>query len=153
MKNIFKYTAIAAALSFAGFSPQAAHADSPAVYTSWQDNVAVGGYDVVSFYSGTPLAGTSDHVVDYKGAAWQFSTEANLDLFKTNPDAFIPQYGGYCAWAVANNKLAKGSPEHWHIEDGKLYLNFNKRIAKRWNKKIPKFVDKADTNWPEILVD
>lgn len=153
MKNLIKYIIVATALSFSGFAAQMAYADSPAIYTTWRDNVAVGGFDVVSFYSGKPLEGSADHVLAYKGAVWQFSTEANLDLFKNNPDAFIPQYGGYCAWALARNKLAKGSPEFWHVEDGKLYLNFNKRIAKRWNKKIPTFIEKADMRWPEILVD
>lgn len=153
MRQIFKYIAILAAFSFAAMAPQASYANSPAIYTSWRDNVAVGGYDVVSFYSGKPLEGNADYIVAFKGAVWQFSSEANRDLFNNNPDAFIPQYGGYCAWAVAKNKLAKGSPEYWHVEDGKLYLNFNKRIAKRWQRKIPKFIETADARWPEILID
>jgi len=153
MKRLFKYIAMGAVVSFVAFAPLTAYADSPAIYTSWRDNIAVGGYDVVSFYSGKPLEGNAEHIIAYKGAVWQFSTEANLDLFTNNPDAFVPQYGGYCAWALAKNKLAKGSPEYWHVKDGKLYLNFNKRIAKRWKKKIPEFIENADARWPEILVD
>jgi len=91
--------------------------------------------------------------LDYAGAEWRFSTAGNLDLFKTNPEAFMPQYGGYCAWAVAQNKLAKGTPDYWHVEDGKLYLNFNARIKRRWDKNVRGFVRKADANWPQILND
>lgn len=130
-----------------------ASAQSDAIYTSWRDNVAVGGYDVVSFYSGKPLEGKEEFSQIYRDAEWMFSSRANLDLFQTNPDAFVPQYGGYCAWAAANGKLAKGSPKHWHVRDGKLYLNFNKRIQKKWDADIPGFIKRADANWPEILED
>ena len=139
------------ALLGAAFFALPAHADSDPIYTSWRDNVAVGGYDVVSFYSGKPLEGKKDIVYSYLGAEWRFSTQANLDLFKTNPDAFVPQYGGYCAWAVAHGKLAKGSPKNWHVRDGKLYLNFNQRIQSRWDKDIPGFITRANTQWPDIL--
>jgi len=134
-------------------TPLPAYADSDPIYTSWRDNVAVGGHDVVSFYSGKPLEGKKDISYRYLGADWRFSTQANLDLFKTNPDAFIPQYGGYCAWAAAHGKLAKGSPKYWHVRDGKLYLNFNQRIQDQWEKDIPGFIIKADADWPAILSD
>ena len=123
------------------------------IYTSWKNNLAVGGYDTVSFFSGKPQDGKEEFRYDYAGAEWHFSTRGNLDLFKTNPEAFMPQYGGYCAWAVASNKLAKGNPKYWHVEDGKLYLNFNARIQRRWEKDIPLFVNDANENWPAILED
>jgi len=123
------------------------------IYTSWKNDLAVGGFDTVSFFSGKPQEGKKEFTFDYAGAEWRFFTRGNLDLFKTNPEAFMPQYGGYCAWAVANNKLAKGSPKHWYVEDGKLYLNFNARIKRRWEKDIPSFVSKAESYWPAILSD
>jgi YHS domain-containing protein len=133
--------------------PLPAMADSAPVYTSWRNNLGAGGYDIVSFYSGKPQAGKAEFSADYNGASWQFSTRANRDLFNANPDAFLPQYGGYCAWAVAKGKLAKGSPEHWHIEDGKLYLNFNARIKRRWDKVRAAYIKTADESWPDILTD
>jgi len=126
-------------------------AAEPAVYTSWKNNIGAGGYDVVSFYSGVPAEGNSEFTAEYMDAEWQFSTQANLDLFKTNPEAFAPQYGGYCAWALAKGKLAKGKPEHWTVEDGKLYLNYNKRIQKRWEKDKLNFIAQGDENWPSVL--
>jgi len=121
------------------------------VYTPWKNNLAIGGYDTVSFFSGKPQEGKKEFTYEYEDAEWRFATRGNLDLFKTNPDAFMPQYGGYCAWAVAKNKLAKGSPKHWHVEDGKLYLNFNARIKRRWEKDIPGFINSAQGYWPSIL--
>lgn len=128
-----------------------AQAGNDPIYTSWKNDTAVGGFDVVSFYSGKPLRGKKGFKQFYRDAEWRFSSRANLDLFRTNPEAFIPQYGGYCAWAAANGKLAKGSPKHWHLRDGKLYLNFNSRIQTLWDKDIPGFIKKADANWPQLL--
>jgi len=130
-----------------------AYAETDKIYTSWKNNEAVGGYDVVSFYSGKPLEGKSEFTTSHLGVDWRFSSRANLDLFKTNPEAFIPQYGGYCAWAVAKKKLAKGSPEHWHIRDGRLYLNFNARIQEKWEKDVPGFIEDADDNWQSLIED
>lgn len=143
---------LALALAFTAVSAAPVLA-ADSIYTSWKNNLAVGGYDTVSFFSGKPQDGKRDFTFDYAGAEWRFATRGNLDLFKTNPEAFMPQYGGYCAWAVAQNKLAKGAPQHWHVEDGKLYLNFNARIKRRWDKDIAGFVTLADANWPEILKD
>lgn len=131
----------------------AASAGEPEIYTSWKNNLAVGGYDVISFYSGAPVKGSDNYTQTYKDVEWHFSTRANLDLFRTNPDAFVPQYGGYCAWAVAHGKLAKGSPKYWHVRDGKLYLNFNKSVQTRWDRDRDVFIQNGDKNWPKILLD
>lgn len=134
-------------------APVQAFADSPTIYTSWKNNLAVSGYDPVSFFSGKPNQGKAKYSYEYQGAEWRFSTRGNLELFKTNPDAFLPQYGGYCAWAIAKGKLAKGSPKHWTVEDGKLYINFNARIKRRWEKDVSGFIEQADLEWPDILND
>jgi len=128
-------------------------ADKAPVYTSWRNNIAVGGYDAVSFFKSKPLEGTTDFTLNHKGAEWRFSSEANRDLFKANPEAFEPQYGGYCAWAIAGGKLAKGSPKHWHIEDGRLYLNYNGKIKDRWVADKEDFITSGDQKWPTILAD
>ncbi len=52
----------------------------------------------------------------------------NLNKFKANPPQYAPQYGGYCAWAVANNDTAKGDPLQWAIYNGKIYLNYMKLL-------------------------
>jgi len=140
-------------LLLSGLAVTPAYADKDMIYTSWNNSLAIGGYDTVSFFSGKPKKGQPDYSLEFAGAEWRFSSRGNLDLFKTNPEAFMPQYGGYCAWAVANDKLAKGSPKHWHVEDGKLYLNFNARIKRRWDKDIPTYISQANSYWPDILKD
>lgn len=145
------FLTLLAFIGVAFITPVSAHADEDAIYTSWRNNVAVGGYDAVSFFVGIPQKGNAEFSTRYKGAEWHFQTEANRDLFVANPTAFQPQYGGYCAWAIARGKLAKGSPKHWYVEDGKLYLNFNERIRDRWLADKASFIDMADKRWPSIL--
>lgn len=149
-----KYLMIALAALFSlTLSTPAAYADSDPIYTSWRNNTAVGGFDSVSFFSGKPLEGNKDFAAEYKGATWYFATRANLDLFTANPEAFAPQYGGYCAWALAQGKLAKGSPKHWTVLDGRLFLNFNARVQRDWEADKDDFIIDADKRWPNILMD
>jgi len=134
-------------------SPLPVFAATDAVYTNWRDNVAADGYDVVTFFSGKPQKGKLEFTTRYEGADWFFFSQANKDLFLTNPDLFAPQYGGYCAWAVSKGKLAPGSPDHWHVEDGRLFFNYNGRIERRWQKKRAKFIRDADVRWPVLKAD
>ena len=148
---MIRFVICAMALAFSVLVPIKAAAEKAPVYTSWRNNIAMSGYDAVSFFSGKPQEGQQKFATEYKGAVWYFQTEANRDLFKANPTAFEPQYGGYCAWALAKGKLAKGSPKHWYVEDGKLYLNFNGRIRARWLADKDDFISSAEDFWPNIL--
>lgn len=130
-----------------------AHAADP-IYTGTFNNKAVGGYDTVAYHkAGKPVKGSKDFKTEYKGAEWFFASQENLDLFKADPAKYAPQYGGYCAWAAAHDTLAKGDPEHWHIEDGKLYLNFNKKINDQWLPRRAELIPVADEAFPDLLED
>ncbi len=154
MTNAIKLLFAAFILCFSSMGlAQSAHAKSDEIYTSWRNNLAVGGYDVVSFHQGSPVVGKPKLAAYWRGANWLFATQTNLDTFEAEPEKYAPAYGGYCAWAIAKNKLAKGKPKHWTIKDGVLYLNFNKKIKDRWLKNMNGFIIKGDKNWPAILED
>ena len=145
---------VVAALMIGLCAPAApAFADKPEIQTSWRNDLALEGWDAVSFFAGSPQRGRTEFQTRYKDATWRFDTQANLDLFLLNPTRFEPQYGGYCAWAVAREKLAPGRPQHWRVEDGKLYLNYSRRVQKRWDALRDEFIRDADANWPAILKD
>ena len=100
------------------------------------------------------LKAKSKFTTEYKEADWYFSSAENLATFKQNPAKYAPQYGGFCAWAVAEkNNRASGDPLRWNIVDGKLYLNYDKSIQNKWQKDIPGFIKVADVNWPSLLND
>ncbi len=139
-----------AAVTLFHVTPAAAAA--PPVYTGIVKGVAVGGYDPVAYFTESkPVKGSKDLSVEYKGATWRFASAANRDAFQADPAKYAPQYGGYCAYAVSKGATAKGDPQAWTIHDGKLYLNFDKRVRATWAKDIPGNVKKADANWPAVL--
>lgn len=126
-------------------------AGSP-VYTAPFSKTAVGGYDVVSYFTPSgPLKGDPKFSTTWKGAEFRFANAANLARFKANPEAFAPQYGGYCAWAVARGYTAKGDPLAWKVVNGKLYLNYDANVQKRWASDIPGNIANGDRNWPKVL--
>ena len=109
------------------------------------------GYDPVSYFTATGSAkGSSAISTEFRGEQYHFVTAANRDRFVAEPETYLPQYGGYCAWAVAQGKLAAGDPTVSKVVDGKLYLNVNRSIAARWEQDIPGFIRSADANWPKI---
>jgi YHS domain-containing protein len=136
--------------SIATSGPAAAR--SAEVYTGLVAGVAVGGYDPVAYFTeGAPRRGSSDITLEHGGATWRFASEANRDAFKSDPDRYSPRYGGYCAWAVGQGYLAKGDPQAWSVVDGRLYLNYDKRVQRTWERDIPGHVRRADANWPTVL--
>ena len=124
---------------------------APEVYLAPFSRVAIGGYDPVSYFQGGPRKGDPRLSATYKGAEYRFATSENLARFKANPGAFVPQYGGYCAWAVARGYTAKSDPLAWKVVNGKLYLNYDQKVQQRWAQDVPGNIAKADQNWPRVL--
>ena len=132
--------------------PLAAQAKSPEIYTGPLSSIGLGGYDPVAYFAeGKPVAGRSDIAHQWKGATWRFVSAQNRELFRAKPEAYAPQYGGYCAWAVSQGYTAKGDPNYWKIVDGKLYLNYDAGVQKNWEQDIPGHITKANRNWPKVL--
>lgn len=124
-------------------------ADTGPVFTGLVEGIAVGGYDPVSYFSGSPETGTSEFTTQYRGAIWRFANAENLEMFKADPERYAPAYGGYCAWAMAEGSLAKGDPHHWEIVGNRLYLNYDANIQSKWQADRPGFISKADGKWTE----
>ena len=112
---------------------------------------AIRGYDPVAYFTeGKPVEGSAKHAVDYRGAKWHFASTEHRALFAADPEKYAPQFGGYCAWAVANNYTASIDPHAWTIKDGKLYLNFSKFVRARWAIDKSGNIAKGNVNWPGL---
>lgn len=115
---------------------------------------AVSGHDVVSYFDiapgDDPLRGHANITADYNGATFAFATVANRDRFRADPARFAPQYDGHCAYGVAGGYKVPANPTLWRIEDGKLFLNINDRVARRWERDIPRYEASASANWPAL---
>ena len=82
---------------------------------------------------------------------WLFASAANLAAFKATPEAFAPQYGGYCAYAVSKVSTAPGDPEAWTVHGSKLYVNLSPGIRQVWKRDIPGNIARANGYWPAVL--
>ncbi|GAB2190791.1 YHS domain-containing (seleno)protein [Sessilibacter sp. MAH1] len=115
---------------------------------------ALKGADVVAYYDLQPgdpaIIGTDDITYDWGGVTWHFANEVNRNKFILEPEKYVPQYGGYCAFAVAKGFTAPPRPDSWTIVDGKLYLNNNPTSDKIWQRDRGESIQKGDANWVEI---
>lgn len=122
----------------------------PAIFT--EDSIAIRGADPVAYFTESRyVPGSADYTYDWAGATWRFSSTKNRDLFAENPERYAPQYGGFCAWAVAEGYTAPVDPNAWEVVDSKLYLNYDTRIQRRWQRDIPGNIARANENWPSVI--
>lgn len=146
-----RLTLIAAAL-LAATGLSTAHAKDAPIYTGTFSNLAVGGFDSVAYFTeGRPVKGDRQYTLQHAGAEWRFASAAHRDAFAAAPERYAPQYGGYCAWAVAQGYTASGDPQYWKVVDGKLYLNYDAGVQKKWEQDIPGFIARGNQNWPSVL--
>lgn len=138
---------------FALLFPWAGQAVEP-INKTFFGGLAIEGYDAVAYFAdGKAVEGSKELALSWNGATWRFATAAHLDAFKAAPERFAPQYGGYCAYAVANGSTAGIDPTQWTIHDGKLYLNYDRAIQATWLEDKAGYIAKANENWPKILGD
>jgi YHS domain-containing protein len=114
-------------------------------------NGAIRGYDAVAYFTqGRAVKGDTQFKYQWKQADWFFSSRQNLDSFRANPERYAPQYGGYCAFGMADGHKAPTDPEAFSIMNDKLYFNYNKNVQVLWTKKTAEYIQTADKNWPTI---
>jgi YHS domain-containing protein len=145
MKNVLGSIAVVGLLSTA-----ASAADL--VNVSGASKVALNGYDTVAFFTDSkPVNGSPFITAEYQGATYFFTTEEHKKLFTANPAKYAPQFGGFCAFGVALDKLFPVDISTWQVRDGKLYLNLNADILKKFNADFAANTVKANANWPGLV--
>ena len=132
------------------FAAAPAVADKPAIFAP--GGKAIRGYDPVAYFTQRkPVKGSAKYTYKWKGATWYFASAANLNRFKANPARWAPQYGGYCAYGVAQGYAVKIEVDQWAIVNGKLYLNYSRSVQSSWKKDIPGYIKEANKRWPTVL--
>jgi len=112
---------------------------------------AIHGYDPVAYFvSAKALEGNPALTYKFEGNKWMFVNQTNKLAFIANPEAYIPQYGGHCAYAASKNKIADSDPYAWTVHDNKLYLNYSIATRSTWLQERDTNILKANENWPEL---
>tara|TARA_R110002051_G_scaffold161361_2_gene232966 strand:+ start:1554 stop:1991 length:438 start_codon:yes stop_codon:yes gene_type:complete len=115
------------------------------------NGIGIEGFDAVSYFQGQPLKGNEQIKTEYKGVIYFFDSKQNKNKFIENPIAYLPAYGGWCAYAMGDNgEKVSINPETYKIIDGKLYLFYNaffNNTLKKWNKDETRLLKMADLNW------
>ena len=133
------------------FVTGSALADSPIAPVNTEHGLAIKGYDPVSYFtSGKPTPGLAQFSTTYKGATYRFVSAENRDRFLAATEKFVPQYGGYCAYAISLNKIADIDPDEWAIVNDKLYLNNGFLAQSLWFLDKSGNIVRGDQNWPLV---
>jgi YHS domain-containing protein len=122
---------------------------------STEDEFVLDGYDVTEYFNNKAVEGSKKFIGTFDGVKFKFVSKENLDKFNANPKKYVPQYGGFCAYALASRGERKeADPETYEIRDGKLFLFYNSWGINTYNKWIssdPKKLNaKADAIWLKI---
>lgn len=113
--------------------------------------LALRGADPVALSTlGAVADGDASYTVVQDGVAYYFASEASAETFKADPGAYMPQYGGFCAFAVALGKKLDGDPRYADIVDGKLYLFVNAAVFDMYLEDREGTLSKAEQMWPTI---
>lgn len=124
------------------------------------NQIGASGYDLVSYFkNAAPSQGKPEFQVKLDDVTYYFSNPENKKVFEANPDRYLPAYGGWCAYAMANDgSLMSSNPDKYEIQDGKLYLFFENfmtsiqgGLQKEWNTDPEAYKVRADENWDEHL--
>jgi YHS domain-containing protein len=130
-------------------------AQNPRSQFNLENKLAIQGYDPVAYFTQKKaVKGKPAIAAAYEGVVYNFSSQANKDLFLKNPLSYEPQYGGWCAFAMGDyGKKVEINPETFKVLDGKLYLFYNayfNNTLKSWNKDEVSLKKKADANWKKL---
>jgi YHS domain-containing protein len=141
---------IIAVLATALISLNACSNESDNPFTFGTTEIAINGYDPVSYFKeDKPSRGTEEYEYVWNDAKYQFSCQENLELFKSNPTKYAPQYDGYCAFAMSRGAHSRIDPESYAIVNDKLYLTYNRDIRNTWLYDKENYIKKADRIWQD----
>lgn len=122
-----------------------------------KDGLAIAGYDPVAYFpegGGKAKKGSDKITTRHEGVLYRFASEANRKLFLAKPARFEPEYGGWCAYAMARGKKVEVNPKSFLVTDGKLllfYKSFLNDTRAKWLEKAAALKLQADAAWKKLV--
>ncbi len=125
-------------------------------YNVPKSKLAIEGYDPVAYFpegGGKPKKGKKDFELLHDGVRYRFASQKNLDAFRKKPGKYMPAYGGWCAYAMADGEKVSVNPKAYRVTDGRLFLFYTSLFTDTrnpWKKKEAELAKNADGNWKKI---
>ena len=153
MKKIF-FTLLLASIQLVAIAQNTEIAKRQKHFNLSKSNLALEGYDAVSYFKNKPQKGDAKFSVINNGVTYYFASKENLETFKSNPEKYEPAYGGWCAYAMAKGEKVEVDIKNYKIKNGKLYLfykGFFSNTLDDWNKEENVLLPKANNHWKNIF--
>ena len=152
----YLFASMILSLVFSGFLFIYSAVSQPIKQYNLDKGVAIQGYDPVAYFTqNKAIEGTDEFKSEFQGVTYYFANQKDKNLFDADPDKYMPQYGGWCAYAMGNDGTkVKIDPETFKILDGKLYLFYNfffNNTLTKWNENEKNLKMKADKNWSKFI--
>ena len=115
------------------------------------DGIALHGFDPVAYFTqNKAVKGEAEFTAQYKGVTYEFASKEDQATFQANPAKYVPQYGGFCAFAVSKGVKADIDPHAFAINDGKLYVNYSEKALQAYQGDVKGNTQNANHNWPDV---
>ena len=115
------------------------------------DGVALHGFDPVAYFTqNKPVKGSPKYTASYEGVTYEFASIQDQAAFEAAPAKYVPQFGGFCAYAVSEGVKADIDPHAFAINDGKLYVNYSEEARDAFQADTKGNAEKAEHNWPNV---
>lgn len=149
LKTIF-FSVVMAAISSTGFTQNIKAANN-----TDDSKIGLQGYSPVSYLdAGIAQKGVKDHKASHGGVTYYFTSKAQKNKFEAEPQKYLPQYGGYCAFGVSVGAKFRTDPNKFVVKDGKYFLflyDLEVDAQQLWLEgDHEKLVAKADNNWMKL---
>ena len=114
--------------------------------------VQLDGYCPVAYLMmGKAVEGDAKYSSTYEGEIYYLANVDAKKMFDAEPEKYLPKYDGYCATAVAMDKLMESDPQLFSVYDGATYL-FSSQMAKESFDKDPQMTIKnANKNFESLV--
>ncbi len=113
--------------------------------------IAMQGYDTHAYWTiADAREGNADYVVEWRGVPWHFASAEDAETFAASPEAFEPQFGGFCTRAMSLRKVVDGDPNVWRLHKGKLYLFARPVGGTYFDKGQDAMIAKAQLHWDTL---
>jgi len=119
--------------------------------TNPSTGIAMYGYDVVSYFTKQQaIMGLDAFEVEWDDNYWHFTNSANADRFLDAPQAFLPQFNGYGAFAVASGRLVAGNPLIWALYENQLFFFHSVSARNQWALNPTNYVEGGRLEWKNL---